>query len=109
MIERFLNNANVPLMVGYGLAVFSLFALYVMMFQRRNQVLSDLIGEDGKWNFVELTAIIWMILMPMMVVCDLLGVHASTSVWTSMDAIYLINVGGKITSRYFESKREKTQ
>lgn len=105
MLEKFLNNAHVPLLVGYALAIFSIVALYSMMFMHRKNVLLDLRGEDGRWQFVELTAIIWMILMPMMVVCDLLGLHASTAVWTSMDAIYLINVGGKLTSKYFESRK----
>lgn len=102
---KFLVDTPVPLLVGYALALFSLGVLYSMMFLHRKTVLADLRGKDLMWQILELSAIIWMILMPTMVVCDLLGVHASTAVWTSMDAIYLINVGGKITSKYFESRK----
>jgi hypothetical protein len=102
MIDKFLNNTHLPLLIGYLLAIVSLAMLYGMMFLNRKPVMEDLRGKDKMWQFVELTAIIWMLLMPMMVVCDLLGVHASNSVWTSMDAIYLINVGGKVTSKYFD-------
>lgn len=104
MIDKFLNNTHLPLLIGYLLAIVSLTMLYGMMFLNRKPVMEDLRGKDKMWQFVELTAIIWMLLMPMMVVCDLLGVHASNSVWTSMDAIYLINVGGKVTSKYFDSR-----
>jgi len=102
---KFLVDTPAPLLVGYALALFSLGALYSMMFLHRKNVLADLRGKDLTWQILELSAIIWMVLMPMMVVCDLLGVHASTAVWTSMDAIYLINVGGKVTSKYFESRK----
>ena len=105
MIDRLLNNEHIPLLIGYLLAILSIVALYTIMFVGRKRVLDDLRGKDKMWQFVELTAIIWMILMPTMVICDLLGVHASTYVWTSMDAIYLINVGGKVTSKYFESRK----
>jgi hypothetical protein len=106
IVNKFLDGSSLPIVLGYGLAVFSLIMLYLMMFVHKNHVLEDLRGPDKMWQFIELTAIIWMILMPMMVVCDLLGVHATNSVWTSMDAIYLINVGGKVTSKYFDSRKD---
>jgi TRAP-type uncharacterized transport system fused permease subunit len=104
MLKHFFMSTPIPVISGYVLAVFSLVVLYTMYYINRKQVLTDLRGKDLLWQFVELTAIVWLILLPVMVVCDLLGVHASAAVWTSMDAIYLINVGGKVTSKYFESR-----
>lgn len=102
---KFLIETPVPLLIGYSLALFSLGALYSMMFLHRRNVLADLRGKDMTWQILELSAIVWMVLMPTMVVCDLLGLHATTEAWTSMDAIYLINVGGKVTSKYFEARK----
>lgn len=107
MLDKFLNNTHLPLMVGYALAILSLAMIYVMMFVNRKPVLEDLRGADGHWQILELSAILWMILMPVMVICDLLGVHASNSAWTTMDAIYLINVGGKVSTKYFNTRKSE--
>ncbi len=100
---------SLPIFLGYILAILSLGMIYWLYYVKREEVLPDLRGKDKIWQIIELSSVAWLILMPMMVVCDLLGVHASTTVWTSMDTIYLISVGGKMGFKYMENKNSNSK
>lgn len=92
--------------IGYAIAICMLVNIMIATFLHRKSITGGLKGEDGKWQFIEWAQLIWTILFPGLVICDLLGVHASLNVWTSMDAVYLISVGGKVGSKYFEARKE---
>lgn len=96
VLQNILEQYDLPIIIGYTLAVGSLVLLYSIYFIHRGNVMQDLRGKDRMWQIIELSAVAWLILMPMMVVCDLLGVEANTQVWTSLDVIYMVNVGGKM-------------
>lgn len=97
---------QLPILTGYILAILSLGIIYWLYFSKRTEVLPDLRGKDKTWQIIELASIIWLILMPMLVVCDLLGVVANTQVWASLDAIYFISVGGKMGLKYLEDNKK---
>ena len=97
-------NETLPIFIGYFLAILSLIVIYFLYFYKKEEVLPDLRGKDKMWQIIELSSIVWLILMPMLVVCDLLGIHATTPVWVSMDTIYLISVGGKLGFKHLENK-----
>jgi len=103
-----LFGISLPIITGYTLAILSLGIIYWLYFYKRHEVMPDLRGKDKTWQIIELASIIWLILLPMLVVCDLLGVEANTQVWASMDAIYFISVGGKMGMHYLTSKNAKT-
>ncbi len=96
----------IAILTGYILALMSLIIIYWLYFIKRSEVIPDLRGKDKTWQIIELASIIWLIIMPMMVVADLLGVHATSQVWASMDAIYFISVGGKLGFKHLENKKE---
>lgn len=98
---------ELPILIGYNLAILSLFIIYWLYFVKRNEVLPDLRGKDKMWQIIELASVAWLILMPTLVICDLLKVVASPSVWVSMDTIFLIAVGGKMGFKYLEDKNAK--
>jgi len=98
-----LFGISLPIITGYTLAILSLGIIYWLYFYKRHEVMPDLRGKDKTWQIIELASIIWLILLPMLVVCDLLGVEANTQVWASMDAIYFISVGGKMGMHYLTS------
>lgn len=100
---------ELPIVIGYILSVVSLGIIYYFYYYKRNEVLPDLRGIDKQWQVIELASLIWLVLLPLLVVCDLLGIHASTPVWASMDAIYFISVGGKVGMKYLESKNSNSQ
>ena len=102
-----LFGISLPIITGYILAILSLGIIYWLYFYKRHEVMPDLRGKDKTWQIIELASVIWLILLPMLVVCDLLGVEANTQVWASMDAIYFISVGGKMGMHYLTSKNAK--
>lgn len=103
-----LFGLSLPIVTGYALAILSLGIIYWLYFHKRHEVLPDLRGKDKSWQIIELASIIWLVLLPVLVVCDLLGVEASTQAWASMDAIYFISVGGKMGLQYLTNQKNKT-
>lgn len=95
-----------PVNVGYVIAAGALVHLMIQTFIHRKGLAEGLRGEDGRWQFIEWAQLVWAVLFPTLVICDLYGLHASIHVWTSVDAVYLISVGGKVGSKYFESRKE---
>lgn len=98
--------SNIPMYVGYALGIFSaLVWLYILLRKEGHKVLEHLKGDDGKWQIIELSGMMWLIIMPCMVVADLLGAHLSIVVWGAMDTVYLINIGGKAYLENIKSRK----
>lgn len=96
---------SIPLYLGYSLGVASVIIwLYILLRKEGHMVLDHLKGEDGKWQIIELSGMMWLVIMPCMVVADLLGAHLTAIVWAAMDTVYLINIGGKA---YLENIKNK--
>jgi len=100
---------RLPVFIGYILALMNPIIIYIIYFRHRKEVMQDLRGKDGRWQPMELSAVTWLIIFPTLIACDLLGVHAHPLVWSSMDVIYLVNVGGKayIAAKVAESAKKE--
>jgi hypothetical protein len=105
-MQEFLQHLmdNGPRFIGFVLAIIALIQLFVIFFVNRKNITTDLRGKDLTWQFAELSGIAWLVLFPVLVVCDLFGVQAAPVVWASMDTIYLINVMGRSANKFIETK-----
>ncbi len=97
-------SQNVPVLIGYVISIICLIQIFVIFFSERKNIILDLRGRDKIWQFIELSSIVWLTLFPCVVVASLLGVHVDMGVWTTMDAIYFMNLGGKISSKWMDNK-----
>ncbi len=97
-------SQNVPVLVGYLICIVCLIQIFAVFFSERGNIILDLRGKDKIWQFIELSGIIWLVLFPCTVIASLLGVHVEVGVWTTMDAIYFMNLGGKISKQWIDSK-----
>lgn len=96
--------------IGYFLGVVSLGLWYWLLFvKERKNVLEQLKGEDLRWQVIELSGLMWLIIMPACVVADMLGAHIQNMVWGAMDTVYLINVGGKAYLERLKAKKNGSE
>lgn len=100
-------SQNVPVLVGYLICIVCLVQIFAIFFSERKNIVLDLRGKDKIWQFIELSGIIWLVLFPCTVIASLLGVHVDIGVWTTMDAIYFMNLGGKISQKWIDTKSTK--
>lgn len=94
---------------GHLIAIFCLIQIYFIYYIKRNEFFTDLRGKDIKWQLLEISAIAWYMLFPMLVVVNLFGLHVDSLVWGSMDFIYIANLGMKRADKYIESKYPKNE
>lgn len=66
----------------------------------------DLRGKDLHWQFIELSGIVWLVLFPVVIVASMFGIQVQSGVWASMDAIYFMNLGGKIGQKWLDGKNK---
>lgn len=78
--------------IGYGIALFCLLQIYIIGYIKRKEFFEDIKGRDGKWQLVEVSAILWYFLFPMVVIVNICGVEVEPSVWLSLDGIYVANL-----------------
>lgn len=74
------------------------------MIWRRHEIIPDLRGRDKMWQFIELSGVVWLILFPGLVVCSLYGLDVSAGVWSTMDAVYFINILGRNAHKFIEAR-----
>lgn len=92
---------NIPLLLAYLICIACLIQLFAIFFIERGDIKIGLKGKDRLWQFLELSGVVWLVLFPTVVVCSIiitiagLDVDIDMGVWTTLDAVYLINVGGK--------------
>jgi len=92
---------------GHIIAIVCLFQIYLIYYTKRREFFTGLKGKDLTWQLLEISGIGWYMLFPMLVVADILGLHASSIVWGSMDFIYVANLGMKRLDKYIELKESK--
>jgi hypothetical protein len=93
--------------IGHIIAVASLVHLYLIYYSKRHEFFTDLRGKDLRWQLLEISAIGWYILFPMLVVVSLFGLNVTTEVWASMDFVYAMNLGLKKYEQYLGHKFNK--
>lgn len=102
-IENILETGGLSQLVAYVLVVISLGQIYFLFYKK--SILKDLRGDDTKWQFLEVSGIVWIILFPAIVLSSLFSdKHYPPEVWTTMDIIYLINVLGKRADKFIEAR-----
>jgi amino acid transporter len=79
----------------------------LLAFFKRREFLSDLRGSDKRWQLVEYAAIVWAILFPTVVICDIFGIKINAEVWLSLDSLFIANLSKKSFDKYVEHKYSK--
>jgi hypothetical protein len=95
--------------IGHIIAIICLLQIYVVYYIKRNEFFTSLRGKDLSWQLLEISAIAWYMLFPMLVVVNLFGLHVDAIIWGSMDFIYVANLGMKRADKYIESKYPKNE
>jgi uncharacterized membrane protein len=90
--------------LGYVLCIVSLFQLALIFFFERKNIMTDLRGKDRIWQFLELSGIVWLVLFPCTIVSSLFGLHVPTEAWVTLDAVYFMNLGGKMGHKWIDAK-----
>ncbi len=97
--------ADIPKLLAYTICIFGLFQLFFIFFLDRKDIRIGLKGKDKMWQFLELSGIVWLVLFPVAIVSALLGQPVDNNVWTTLDVVYFINVGGKGYYKSLENKQ----
>jgi hypothetical protein len=82
-------------LIVISIVVMSAGWLYLVTLTRGREVWRDLKGQDGTWQFIEITGIMWLTFFPIMVIVEMLGNHLSGALWVSFDTIFIALIGGK--------------
>lgn len=96
--------SNVPLLLAYSICIACLVQLFFIFFVERVNIITDLRGKDKMWQFLELSGLAWLVIFPTVVVVSLFGIEVQTGVWGSLDAVYFMNLGGKIGHKWLDNK-----
>jgi hypothetical protein len=100
--QEILNDA--PLLLAYLICIACLVQLFMIFFVERVNIITDLRGKDKMWQFLELSGLAWLVIFPTVVVTSLFGIEVQTGVWASLDAVYFMNLGGKMGTKWLDSK-----
>lgn len=99
---------DIPKLLAFVICIVSLVQLFIIFFIDRKVIKEDLRGKDKMWQFLELSGVVWLVLFPVVVICSLLGLEVATGVWASMDVIYFMNLGGKLSNKWLDNKQTKS-
>jgi hypothetical protein len=105
-IIEYLISQPLPELIAYVIVIGMLISVTFVKFVMRKEVLPDLRGKDGRWQIIELSAVLWWLIFPTVIAVSLLGIDVATGVWSSLDTIYMINVGGKIYINHLLTKSQ---
>ena len=106
-LSELLHNA--PLSAAYMICIAGLVQLFVIFFLQRNHIVADLRGKDLKWQFLELTGLMWLVIFPTTFIAATLGAHVSSDQWSALEAVYFMNVGGKIGHKWMDQRGTKNK
>lgn len=95
---------DIPKLLAYIICLVCLIQLFAIFYSNKKDIVKELKGSDEKWQFLELTGIAWLVIFPCVVICSLLGLEVSVGVWASLDAIYFMNIGGKMGHKWLDNK-----
>lgn len=104
-IQELIND--IPKLLAYTICLVSLVHLFFIFFLQRETISVDLRGKDKMWQFVELAGVVWLVLFPCVMVCSLLGIEVQTGAWATLDAIFFMNLGGKIGQQWLSNQSTK--
>lgn len=107
-LEHILSIDVLPKYIGYVITIFCLLQLFIFFFINRKHIAVDLRGRDLTWQFLELSAVVWLVLFPAAVVSEVFSNSLGSAAWSSLDAVYFMNVGGKLGMKYLENQSDKT-
>lgn len=82
-------------LVAYVLFGVGIIYLLVFSFTEGKSIKEGFKGKDKAWQFIEASGYIWMIIFSLTALLDVIGFHASTQLWASLDAIFLVAAGAK--------------
>lgn len=100
---------NIPLLLAYIICIACLVQLFVIFFVERINIVTDLRGKDKMWQFLELSGLAWLVIFPCVIIASLFGLQVQTGVWASLDAIYFMNVGGKMGHKWLDNQAKPEQ
>ena len=107
LIEKLLSWIDAPKVVGLFFALGTFSYLFFVTTRHHQEFWEGVKGEDGKLQFIEAALTIWLVLFTAMVIADFsFGLVASGHAWWSMDSVFLIGVGGKVTSVMNRGKKD---
>lgn len=99
---------DIPKLLAYFLCIICLVQLFFIFFIQREDIMKGLKGKDKMWQFLELSGIVWLVLFPIVVVCSLLGIAVESYLWTTLDAVYFMNLGGKMGNKWLDNNKYGT-
>lgn len=101
---------DAPRIVGFFLAIGTFGYLFIVTTRHHQEFWEGIKGDDGKLQFIEAALTVWLCLFTVMVIADFaFGLVASDNAWWSMDSVFLIGVGGKVTSKRIDSIIQRNQ
>jgi hypothetical protein len=106
-LEQLIND--IPKLLAYLICLGSLVNLFFIFFTQRDIINLDLRGKDKMWQFIELSGIVWLVLFPCVMVCSLLGIEVQIGAWTTLDAIFFMNLGGKMGLQWMNKQPDKNE
>lgn len=104
MIEKYLASLTVGELIAWVLGIIGLFQIYIMFFFERKNIISGLKGKDLRWQFVELSGIVWLVMFPILLVASLLGNSLLPHEWLSIDFLYAANLGSRNLDNWIKNK-----
>ena len=100
---------DLPHKIAYILAILAIIQLFFVFFFNRKDIMHDLRGKDMMWQFLELSGIVWLVVFPVVVVVDILGVEIHSHTWTALELVYFMNLGAKASHKYIDQKFNKKE
>lgn len=94
----------IPHTIAYIIALASLVQLFIIFFVQRKDIMLSLKGEDGKWQFLELSGLVWLVIFPVVIIVDIFGIEVHDHTWSAMELVYFMNLSGKIGHRFLDKK-----
>ena len=91
--------------------VFFVFCVGYMIYitqKHKDDLWSAIIGQDNKLDLTEFAALLWFLIFPMLFFAEVfLSLKAGEHIWYSLDSIFLIIIGGDVTSKTLNGKKDK--
>ena len=94
--------------IAYLFFGFSVGYLIYVTNRHREDIWSAIIGDDKKLSLPELSALLWVVLFPVLFFAEIfLDLKAGEHIWYSMDSIFLIIIGGNAFKKSDNSNTSK--
>lgn len=109
IIEKLITWFDAPKVIGFFFAFGTFSYLLFVTTKHHEEFWEGIKGDNGKLEFIEAALTVWLVLFVVMIIADFsFGLVASPHAWWSMDSVFLIGVGGKVTSVMNRGKKNET-